>query len=125
MKILAFVCTALLGLFALGTTSVSAQGRGQDTELTVDFNARQLDKYLSQYGDQLDLSRRQQKKIVTIEKRYGKKENKLSEAKGIKIIKRRELQKEKSEQLLSVLRDEQIEKLNQLVGRKGLFRKII
>jgi hypothetical protein len=35
------------------------------------------------------------------------------------------LQKEKAEALLSVLTDEQIERLNQLAGRKGLFRRII
>lgn len=125
MKKITVFCVALVGFLTVDTTSSFAQNRGQDTELAIDFNARQLDKYLTQYGDQLDLSRRQAKKIASIEKRYDKKGNKIAEAKGIKIIKKRELQKEKSEQLLSVLRDEQIEKLNQLAGKKGLFRKII
>lgn len=125
MKRLAFYGTLLLGILWLGSNSGFSQNRGQDTELTLDFNARQIDKYLVQYGDQLSLSRRQQKKLAKIEKKYVKKDNKLAEEKGIKIIKRRELQKEKAEQILSVLRDEQIEKLNQLVGKKGLFKRII
>ena len=125
MKRLAFYGTLLLGILWLGSNSGFSQNRGKDTELALDFNARQIDKYLVQYGDQLSLSRRQQKKLAKIEKKYVKKDNKLAEEKGIKIIKRRELQKEKAEQILSVLRDEQIEKLNQLVGKKGLFKRII
>jgi outer membrane biogenesis lipoprotein LolB len=113
-------------LLAACFSPASAQSRrGDDDEIKVEFNERQLEKHLAQYGEQLDLSRRQGRKIARIEKKYTKKENKLAEEKGLKLGRKRALQKEKAEALLSVLTDEQIERLNQLAGRKGLFRRII
>ncbi len=103
-----------------------AQSRkGEDDEIKVEFNERQLEKHLTQYGDQLDLSRRQGRKIARIEKKYDKKESKLADEKGLKLGRKRALQKEKAEALLSVLTDGQIERLNQLAGKKGFFRRII
>lgn len=114
-----------LTLLTTGSFQTMAQSRESDKEVTVEFNERQLEKHLSQYADQLDLNRRQQRKIARIQKRFEKKERSLAEEKGLKLGKKRALQKEKAEALLSVLNDGQIEKLNQLAGRKGLFKRMI
>ncbi len=117
-----FSLALLSGLF----TPSRAQSRQTDEdEIKVEFNERQLEKHLAQYSEQLDLSRRQQRKIAKIEKKFTKKEEKLAEEKGLKIGKKRTLQKQKAEALLSVLTDAQVEKLNQLAGKKSLFRRII
>jgi len=115
-----------LCLLAGSLSPALAQSRkGEEDEIKVEFNERQLEKHLAQYGEQLDLSRRQGRKIARIERKYTKKESKLAEEKGLKLGRKRALQKEKAEALLSVLTDEQIERLNQLAGRKGFFRRII
>jgi hypothetical protein len=126
MKKNSFLFAVLFCLLAACFSPVSAQSRrGNDEDIRVEFNERQLEKYLTQYGDQLDLTRRQGRKIAKIEKKYAKKETKLAKEKGLKLGKKRAMQKEKAEALLSVLTDGQIERLNQLAGRKGLFRKMI
>jgi outer membrane biogenesis lipoprotein LolB len=61
-------------LLAACFSPASAQSRrGDDDEIKVEFNERQLEKHLAQYGEQLDLSRRQGRKIARIEKKYTKK----------------------------------------------------
>lgn len=115
-----------LGILASNLIPVHAQSRKtNEDEIKVEFNERQLEKHLAQYSEQLDLSRRQLRKIAKIDKKFDKKENKLAQEKGLKLGKKRSLQKQKAEALLAVLTDAQVEKLNQLAGKKSLFRRVI
>ncbi|GHB73510.1 hypothetical protein [Persicitalea jodogahamensis] len=110
-----------LVLFGLFLASCAQTSVPANQEVEVEFNERQLDKYMAQYAEQLDLSRRQQRRIAKIEKRYGKQSDKIG---TLQFGQKRNLQKEKAEDLLNILTDRQIEKLNQLAGKKGLFRKL-
>jgi CBS-domain-containing membrane protein len=112
---------AIVGLFLSSCATTTNPVRDTENEVKVEFNERQLDKYLTQYADQLDLSRRQQRRIAKIEKKYDKQEQKLG---TLQIGQKRNLQKEKAEALLNILDDQQIEKLNELAGRKGFFKRI-
>lgn len=89
-----------------------------------EFNERQLDKYLTQHKDKLGISRKQGRQIKSIERRYARKEKQLQNQKGWKWTQRRQLQKQKNEELLEVLTNEQIEQLNTLVGRKRFFQRL-
>jgi CBS-domain-containing membrane protein len=111
----------LSGLFLTSCAQTNTPSRDTNQEVAVEFNERQLDKLVTQYAEQLDLSRRQQRRIAKIEKRYGKQKDKLGK---LKIGQKRNLQKEKAEALLNLLTDRQIEKLNELAGKKGIFRKL-
>ncbi len=121
--------TKILLLFALfttlmtgcATTNTPDRGRETEAEVEVNFSERQTEKYLTQYADQLDLNRRQQRRIAKIQKKYAKREDKLT---TLQFSKKRALQKEKGEALLDVLDASQVEKLNQLAGKKGLFKKL-
>ncbi|TDB65160.1 hypothetical protein [Arundinibacter roseus] len=120
-----FLWAISLGLSVGFCSSVQAQNREVETEISLEFNERQLEKHLTTYKEQLNLSRRQERKIKAVQKRYTKKEEKLAQEKGLKLGQKRALQKEKAEALLFILDEEQIEKLNSLAGRKGLFKRII
>lgn len=111
----------LVGFLVSSCAPTSTPTRDTDNEIKVEFNERQLDKHLSQYSEQLDLSRRQQRRIAKIEKKYDKKEKQLG---MLQVGQKRNLQKEKAEALLNILDDQQIEKLNELAGRKGFFKRI-
>ncbi len=111
----------LSGLFLASCAQTNTPSRDTSQEIEVEFNERQLDKYVTQYADQLDLSRRQKRRIAKIEKRYGKQKDKLG---TLKFGQKRNLQKEKAEDLLNILTDRQVEKLNELAGKKGIFRKV-
>lgn len=111
----------VMGLFLSSCATTTTPVRDTDDEIKVEFNERQLEKHLTQYADQLDLSRRQQRRIAKIEKKYDKREEKLG---TLQLMQKRNLQKEKAEALLNILDDQQIEKLNELAGRKGLFKRI-
>ena len=121
MKKSLWLSLIVTGLFLSSCATTTTPTRDTDEEIKVEFNERQLDKYLTQYADQLDLSRRQQRRIAKIEKKYGKNEEKLG---TLQIGQKRNLQKEKAEALLKILDDQQVEKLNELAGRKGLFKRI-
>ena len=112
---------ALCGLLLAGCAQTNTPSRDTNQEIEVEFNERQLDKYLTQYAEQLDLSRRQQRRIGKVEKKYAKKEDKLG---TLQFGKKRNLQKEKAEATLNILDDSQVEKLNQLAGKKGFFRRV-
>lgn len=123
MKTKIILSFALLTLFISGcaTTNTPDRGRETEAEVEVNFSERQTEKYLTQYADQLDLSKRQQRQFAKLKKKYGKKEDKLT---ALQIGKKRALQKEKGEALINILDASQIEKLNQLAGKKGLFKKL-
>lgn len=111
----------LSGLFLASCAQTNTPSRDTNQEIEVEFNERQLDKFVTQYAEQLDLSRRQQRRIAKLEKRYDKQQDKLG---TLQFGQKRNLQKEKAEDLLNILTDRQIEKLNELAGKKGLFRKV-
>lgn len=121
MKKLFWSGLIVAGFLVSSCAPATTPTRDTDNEIKVEFNERQVDKYLTQYAEQLDLSRRQQRRIVKIEKKYDKKEEKLG---TLQIGQKRNVQKEKAEALLNILDDQQIEKLNELAGRKGFFKRI-
>ena len=111
----------LSGLLLASCAQTNTPSRDTDQEIEVEFNERQLDKFVTQYAEQLDLSRRQQRRIAKLEKRYNKQKDKLG---TLQFGQKRNLQKEKAEDLLNILTDRQIERLNELTGKKGIFRKV-
>ena len=58
----------LVGFLVSSCAPTTTPTHDTDNEIKVEFNERQVDKHLSQYSEQLDLSRRQQRRIVKIEK---------------------------------------------------------
>lgn len=123
MKTKIILCFAVFTIIIAGCATINPPNRGRETEteVEVNFSERQTEKYLNQYVDQLDLSRRQQRQIAKVNKKYNKKADKLT---TLQIGKKRALQKEKGEALLNILEAIQVEKLNQLTGKKGLFKKL-
>lgn len=111
----------LSGLFLASCAQTNTPNRDTNQEIEVEFNERQLDKYVTQYAEQLDLTRRQKRRIAKLEKRYDKQKDKIG---TLQFGQKRNLQKEKAEDLLNILTDRQIDKLNELAGKKGIFRKV-
>ena len=103
---------------------VAQRTSADEQRAQTEFNERQLDKYLNLHQEKLALSRRQGRQIKSIERRYARKERQLQNQKGWKWTQRRQLQKQKNEELLEVLSNEQIEQLNALVGRKRFFQRL-
>lgn len=121
MKKSLWLSLTAMGLFLSSCATATHPARDTDTEIRAEFNERQIEKHLTRYADELDLSRRQQRRIGKIQKKYDKKSKKLG---TLQLGQKRNLQQEKAEALLNILDDRQIEKLNELAGRKGLFKRI-
>ena len=84
------------------------------------LNNRKLEKNLGRFKEELDLTKRQQKQLKKIDKRYARLDRKLSKNENAKRRDHRELDSQKREEILEVLTSEQQQKLEAMV-KKGRF----
>lgn len=136
-RILTLIFALGLLLGSLATSSSFAQStrgdgrRGDDTYQNDDpaanskLNNRRLEKNMDKYADQLQLTKRQQKQLKKIDRRYGRMERKMNRRNDTKrgIDRRRDrkrLAEEKRIELISVLTPDQQQTLEAL-SKKGRF----
>jgi Spy/CpxP family protein refolding chaperone len=129
-----FAFGLLLG--SLATTSSFAQSRRRDDTLQSDepatnskLNNRRLEKNMDKYADQLQLSKRQQKQLKKIDRRYARMERKMNRRggghrgdgrRGDRRRDRRQLAEEKRLEVIEVLTPDQQQTLEAL-SKKGRF----
>ena len=82
------------------------------------LNNRKLEKNLGRFKEELNLTKRQQKQLKKIDKRYARLDRKLSRNENAKRRDHRELDSQKREEILEVLTSEQQQKLEAMV-KKG------
>ncbi len=84
------------------------------------LNNKRLEKNLNRFRAELDLSKRQQKQLRKIDKRYARLDRKLSRNDNAKRRDHKELASQKREEILEILTREQQQKLETLT-KKGRF----
>lgn len=98
--------------------------RNDDYEETAAVNSKlnnkRLEKNLEKFAADLQLSKKQVKQIKRIEKRYARKDRKLSRNDETKRRDHKELASQKREEILYVLTNEQQQKLESL-SKKNRF----
>ena len=94
--------------------------RTEETASNSKLNNRRLEKNLDKFADELDLSKRQQKQLKKIDRRYARLERKLSRNDDSKRSDRKRLAEEKRQEIIEVLTPEQQQTLQSL-ARKGRF----
>ncbi|GAB3172237.1 hypothetical protein [Telluribacter humicola] len=126
MKKIAMLMMVLGLMVSSCTTSSPTVATNQDdrTQTEEQLNNRRLERNLERYVEELDLSKRQVRRLKQIERKYDRKERRMATKSGNKRRARRELQEEKNSELLSVLNAEQQEKLKDLSNtRRPLFKR--
>lgn len=129
-----FSLSLLIGSFT--TPNSFAQGRRDDNRVRDDFqndapavnsklNNRRLEKNMDKYADQLQLTKRQQKQLRKIDRRYGRMERKMNRRNDTKRGSdrrrdRKRLSEEKRIEMISVLTPDQQQTLEAL-SKKGRF----
>ncbi|GGC05626.1 hypothetical protein [Dyadobacter sediminis] len=94
--------------------------RTEETAVNSKLNNRRLEKNMSRFSEELDLSKRQQKQLKKIDRRYNRMERKLSRNDDAKRRNRKRLAEEKRQEMIEVLTAEQQQKLESL-SKKGRF----
>ncbi|WP_247231870.1 hypothetical protein [Telluribacter sp. SYSU D00476] len=126
MKNIAMLLMAV-GLMVSSCTTSSptvATDQNDRTQTEEQLNNRRLERNLERYAEELDLSKRQVRRLKQIERKYDRKERRLANKSGNKRRAKRELQEQKNSELLSVLNTDQQEKLKDLSNtRRPLFKK--
>lgn len=84
------------------------------------LNNRRLEKNMDKYADQLQLSKRQQKQLRKIDRRYGRMERKMKRRGDNKRSDRRRLAEEKRIEIIEILTPDQQQTLEAL-SKKGRF----
>lgn len=128
MKKITTVCFLAVLLFFTGcaTSNSSYTPDRDDTyqrEETVTkskLNNRRLEKNIDKFATELDLTKRQQKQLKKIDRRYARMERKLSRRDDTKRRDKRRLAEEKRIEIIEVLSPQQQEKLEALM-KKGRF----
>ena len=94
----------------------------QDDEAVTNskLNNRRLEKNMDKYADQLQLTKRQQKQLKKIDRRYARMERKMKRRGDNKRSDRRRLAEEKRIEIIEVLTPEQQQTLETL-SKKGRF----
>lgn len=94
----------------------------QDDEVVTNskLNNRRLEKNMDKYADQLQLTKRQQKQLRKIDRRYARMERKMKRRGDNKRSDRRRLAEEKRIEIIEVLTPEQQQALEAL-SKKGRF----
>lgn len=94
----------------------------QDDEAVTNskLNNRRLEKNMDKYADQLQLTKRQQKQLKKIDRRYARMERKMKRRGDNKRSDRRRLAEEKRIEIIEVLTPEQQQTLEAL-SKKGRF----
>lgn len=115
----------LTGLFFTGcatsnTSSRDDSERYEEPVANSKLNNKKLEKNLDRFSKELDLTKRQQKDLKKIDKRYARLDRKLSRRDDTKRKDHKELAAQKRQEILEVLTNEQQQKLEVLV-KKGRF----
>lgn len=84
------------------------------------LNNRRLEKNMDKYADQLELTKRQQKQLRKIDRRYARMERKMKRRGDNKRSERRRLAEEKRIEIIEVLTPDQQQTLEAL-SKKGRF----
>jgi Spy/CpxP family protein refolding chaperone len=125
MKKCLMFCLILSGLVFTGcaTSNPSSDNPSfgsEETASTSKLNNRRLEKNLGRFSQELNLTKRQQKQLKKIDRRYARLDRKLSRNENAKRRDHRQLDSQKREEILDVLSSEQQQKLEALV-KKGRF----
>lgn len=94
--------------------------QNDDPAVNSKLNNRRLEKNMDKYADQLQLSKRQQKQLRKIDRRYARMERKLNRRDDTKRRDRKRLSEEKRIEMISVLTPDQQQTLEAL-SKKGRF----
>ena len=125
MKKILMLSLLLTGLLFTGcatsnTSSNDDSSRYEEPVANSKLNNRRLEKNLDKFTAELNLSKRQQKQLKKIDKRYARLDRKLSRNDDAKRKDHKELASQKREEIIEVLTPEQQQKLEALV-KKGRF----
>jgi Spy/CpxP family protein refolding chaperone len=126
MKKLIFLLLSVSTLFFTGcassgsTSSNDSEDYQEVSTINPKLNNKRLEKNLEKFAADLDLSKRQVKQIKKIEKRYARKDRKLSRNDDAKRRDHKQLAEAKREDIISVLSNEQQQKLEAL-SKKSRF----
>jgi len=125
MKKILMLSLLLTGLLFTGcaTSNTSLNddsSRNEEPVANSKLNNRRLEKNLDKFTAELDLSKRQQKQLKKIDKRYARLDRRLSRNDDAKRRDHKELAAQKREEIIEVLTPEQQQKLEALV-KKGRF----
>lgn len=126
-KVTLFLLVAVTLWISASVNSVNAQSAGRrdgfDTEepaVNPKLNNRRLEKNLDRFAAELNLSKRQEKQLKKIDRRYARFERKLARRDGAKRRDRKMLADEKRNEIIEVLTPEQQQQLVAL-SKKGRF----
>lgn len=100
--------------FSQATYKREELATSEDISKPTRLNNKSFQKNLEKFAHELDLTPKQVKKLNRIERKYNRKETKLARKPSTKKRHLRSLQKEKREQMISVLDYEQQQKLQRL-----------
>ncbi|MCE7061927.1 hypothetical protein [Dyadobacter sp. CY343] len=126
-KVTLFFLFAVTLWISGSVTSVNAQRAERrdsfDTEEAATnpkLNNRRLEKNMDRFATELELSKRQQKQLKKIDRRYARFERKLERKDGTKRRDRRMLAEQKRAEIIEILTPEQQQQL-QALSKKGRF----
>nr|WP_295934897.1 hypothetical protein [uncultured Dyadobacter sp.] len=131
-RILTLIFALGLLLSSFTTTSSFGQGRRSDGRRDDDtfqsddpatnskLNNRRLEKNMDKYADQLQLTKRQQKQLKKIDRRYARMERKMNRRDDTKRRDRKRLAEEKRVEIIEILTPDQQQTLEAL-SKKGRF----
>ncbi|MCF2503753.1 hypothetical protein L0663_10220 [Dyadobacter sp. CY107] len=94
--------------------------RNEEPVTNPKLNNRRLEKNLDRFAEELNLSKRQQKQLKKIDRRYARMDRKLSKNDEAKRRDHKRLSEEKRQEIIEVLTPEQQETL-QALAKKGRF----
>lgn len=102
------------------TASKDDSSRYDEPVANSKLNNKRLEKNMDKFSEELNLSKRQQKELKRIDKRYARLDRKLSRRDGTKKKDHRELAEQKRQEIIEVLNTDQQQKLEALT-KKGRF----
>jgi Spy/CpxP family protein refolding chaperone len=128
MKKSLMLCFVVVGLWFSGfATSNTANSRDDNETYRTEeqlanskLNNRRLEKNMDRFAKELDLSKRQQKQLKKIDKRYARLERKLSRRDDTRRSDKKRLAEEKRLEIIDILTPEQEQTL-QALAKKGRF----
>ncbi|MCF2489937.1 hypothetical protein [Dyadobacter sp. CY347] len=94
--------------------------RNEEPVTNSKLNNRRLEKNLDRFAEELNLSKRQQKQLKKIDRRYARMDRKLSRNDEAKRRDHKRLAEEKRQEIIEVLTPEQQQTL-QALAKKGRF----
>ncbi|MCE6988594.1 hypothetical protein [Dyadobacter sp. CY323] len=103
-----------------GSSDHDENYRTEEPVVNNKLNNRRLEKNLDRFAEELNLSKRQQKQLKKIDRRYARMERKLSRRDDTKRRDKKKLAEEKRIEMIEVLNPSQQQQLEAL-AKKGRF----